>query len=81
MISLASNDVIGLANNKCLLVERAKDVNLKSSDSSFMSLIEWGFYDDCIKKRSDGDKQLVNLVPVRSNEHRLFVVSVLARHI
>ena len=30
LISLASNDVIGLANNKCLLVERAKDVNLKS---------------------------------------------------
>ena len=34
-----------------------------------MALIEWGFYDDCIKTKTDGDKPSVNLISVRSNEH------------
>lgn len=71
LISLASNEVIALAQNKCLLVERSKDSS-KSTDSSLMTLIEWGFYDDCIKARTDGDNKLqTNLIHVRANEHQV----------
>lgn len=66
MVSMASNDIIALAQNKCLLVERNKDSKL---NDSLMSLIEWGFYDECIKARTDGDKQQINLIHVRANEH------------
>ncbi len=34
-----------------------------------MALIEWGFYDDCIKTKIDSDKPSINLIPIRSNEH------------
>lgn len=35
-----------------------------------MALVEWAFNDDYIKTKSDGqDKPLVNLLPIRANEH------------
>lgn len=64
LVSLSTNDVIGMSQFKCLLVERSKETK---SDLTFMALIEWGFYDDFIKIKSD--QQSVNLIPIRSNEH------------
>ena len=69
LISLTSNDVIGLSHNKCLLLDR-----VCTTDTLFMALIEWGFNDDFIKTKIDGhDKPSINLLPIRSNEH--FVVA------
>ena len=41
------------------------------TDTLFMALIEWGFNDDFIKIKTDGNdnKPAVNLLPIRSNEH------------
>lgn len=45
-----------------------KSVSL-ATEVSYMALIEWGFYDDCIKTKTDGDKPSVSLIAIRSNEH------------
>jgi WD40 repeat protein len=77
LISLASNDVIGLSQYKCLLLDRAKETRFNSSnytDTLFMALIEWGLNDDYIKIKTDGqDKPSLNLLPIRSNEHVVVV--------
>jgi hypothetical protein len=63
LVAIRSNEVVGMAQNKCLLLDQA--------DSwPFMAVVEWGFSDDFVKARLDGnDKPSVNLLPVRANEN------------
>lgn len=76
LISLPSNDVIGLSQQKCLLLERAKETGFKllsNADTLHMAVVEWGSYDDYIKVKVDVDKPSVNLLPIRSNEHVSYI--------
>ena len=71
LISLPTNEIIGLSHQKCLLSERAKDNGININ----VALIEWGSYDDFVKIKVEMDKPAVNLVGLRSNEHTIVCVN------
>lgn len=71
LISLANGEVIGLAQHRCLIIDRVKDTNLKSPEN-LPSIIEWASFDDVIKVfRSDNEKSINNLIYIRGNEQVL----------
>ncbi len=72
LISLPSNEVIGLSQYKCLLFERPKETSLKllttSQEAAFRGVVEWCLHEDYFKFKTDNEKRATNLVPIRSNE-------------